>query len=452
MAEPAAPAGPLASTAAAKARQKAGFAAFRDRAINAGEPYVIGPAVGPHEIFHALDVPLVTNTWYSSIVAAKRLSGHYFDLMERMGFHADLPRYLSLPMMTTLAADPGRAPWGGLPRPALIFDRLHGDYAGRIATIWARAFGCPTFFLDVPGHAELIPEWWELAQHRWEELYGRHRLDFHQAQIEALAATAQQVTGRRLDREVLAEQMHRINRAGEAVARARDLIAAAPRCPVALPDQLSNVMAITWNRGSEWSVAHAEAYEAEVRARVAAGAAVCPGERVRLLWLNAGLWFDTGFYRRFEASHGAVFVWSMYSNYFSDGYRKYFRGDPMRALAARSIAQNEQLHLPPWMAGWILKQAADFRADGAVMLTPVGDRLSAYGTRACIRALERAGLPVLELQASMVDARLWDEAAMTRAVAEFIETRLGGGRAADPGRDPVAGRGRHPGPAPGRGG
>jgi hypothetical protein len=31
---------------------------------------------------------------------------------------------------------------------------------------------------------------------------------------------------------------------------------------------------------------------------------------------------------------------------------------------------------------------------------------------------------VVELHASMVDARLWDDAAMTRTVEEFIEQRL----------------------------
>lgn len=421
------PAPPLTATAAAKDRQKQWFTDFRTRAMTAGEPYVIAAAVSPHEIFHAMDVPLVTNTWYSSIISAKRQSGHYFDLMERMGFHADLPRYLSLPMMTTLDADPARAPYGGLPRPALILDRLRGDYAQRISRIWAGAFDCPTFFLDVPAQTRLIENWWDLAQHRWEELYESHRLDYQVDQLQDLIGFAETRIGRRLDMDTLAEQMHRINRAGENVARARDLIAGADRCPVALPDQLTNVMAATWNRGSQWSVDHTAAYADEIAARVHDRSAICPGEKVRLLWLNTGLWFNTGFYRQFEQSHGAVFVWSMYSNYLSDGYRKYFDGDPLRALAARSISMNEQLHLPPWMAGWILKQAQDFRADAAVMLTPVGDRLSSYGTKACIDTLERAGLPVLELSASMVDSRLWDEAAMVARVSEFIETRAAPG-------------------------
>src|SRR5690606_9581034 len=98
----------------ARAHQRDWFAGFRARALGAGEPYVIAAAVSPHEIFHAMDVPLVTDTWYSSVIAAKKLSGHYFDLMQRLGYHDDLPRYLSLPLLATLDGDPERAPYGGL--------------------------------------------------------------------------------------------------------------------------------------------------------------------------------------------------------------------------------------------------------------------------------------------------------------------------------------------------
>jgi hypothetical protein len=114
----------------------------------------------------------------------------------------------------------------------------------------------------------------------------------------------------------------------------------------------------------------------------------------------------------------------MYSNFFSDGYRKYFDADPLRALAARHISMNEQLHLPGWMSEWIIQQARDYRAHGAVMLVPVGDRMASFGTKLCQMALEKAGIPTLVLTASMVDARLWDNDAMTRKVAAFIEERV----------------------------
>jgi benzoyl-CoA reductase subunit B len=193
---------------------------------------------------------------------------------------------------------------------------------------------------------------------------------------------------------------------------------------VPLTEQLSNVMTATWHRGSQWAVDHLNLYRSEVQRLVDQGTAVCCDERVRLLWGGNGLWFNTAFYRAFEAKYGAVFVWSMYTNFFSDGYRKYFSDDPLRALAARHVTMNELLHLPPWMSDWIIHQARAFGAHGAVMLVPIGDRLAAYGNKFATLALERAGIPVLQLSASAVDARLWDNDKMTCLVEEFIEQRI----------------------------
>jgi benzoyl-CoA reductase/2-hydroxyglutaryl-CoA dehydratase subunit BcrC/BadD/HgdB len=76
------------------------------------------------------------------------------------------------------------------------------------------------------------------------------------------------------------------------------------------------------------------------------------------------------------------------------------------------------------MAEWIVEQARAYGAGGAVMLTPLADRMSSMGTRFCKLALEKAGIPVLEIKASAVDARLWDDDAMRAKVAAFIEERV----------------------------
>jgi hypothetical protein len=414
----------LVSTLRANEHQREWFLDFRRHCMESGEPYVIAGAVAPHEIFHAMEIPVVTTQWYSAIIAAKQLSPYYFDMMDRMGWHDGLPRYGSLPYMTTVDNNPERAPYGGLPKPMMLVDRVRGDFGQRISEQWARAFGVPDFIVDCSSSTRLLDNWHARAQHDWEELYETHRLDFQVAQLKDLIRAAETLSGRNFDHAEFTRQMHRVNEAGEVVAEIRDLIAAAHPCPVPLTEQLNNIMAATWSRGSQWAIDHLRFYRDEVKARIEAGVGACADERYRLLWLNNGLWFNTSFYRAFEQSHGAVFVWSMYTDFFSDGYRKYFSDDPLRALAARHISMNEQLHLPPWMADWIVHQARDFGAHGAVMLVPEADRMSAYGTRFAKLALEKAGLPVLELNASIVDARLWDNEKMTRQVADFIEEKL----------------------------
>lgn len=415
----------MAATVAAQAHQKAKQARFRADVIDGGGDYVIAATVSPHEIFHTLDIPVVSLAWYSAVIAAKQLSPFYFDLMDRLGYHDGLPRYGSLPFMTTLANDPERAPYGGLPKPMMILERLRGDFSMKIAEQWARAFGdVPLVTLDSSAQTELLEGWYNHAQHDWETLYEPHRLDFQVEQIKGLIATTEALSGRTLDAAELRAVMHRVNLAGEYAERAKQIIAKAPAAPVALPEQLTNIMAATWSRGSQWAIDHLSAYCDELEERVADGVAACPGERIRLLWVNNGLWFNTSFYRAFEEKYGAVFVWSMYSNVFSDAYRKYFDDDPLRALAARHISMNEQLHLPGWMSEWIIQQAKDYRADAAIMLVPVGDRMASFGTKLCQMALEQAGIPTLSLTASMVDSRLWDNNAMIDKVGSFLEERV----------------------------
>jgi benzoyl-CoA reductase subunit B len=420
----------LASTMAANAHQKEQFQAFRVRVLEQREPYVIADAVAPAEILHAMDIHVTPVVWYSAIIAAKQLSPYYFAQMDAHGFHDRLPRYTSLPLMSTLDKDAQVAPYGGLPRPMMLLSRFRDDYSQRVSELWSTAYGgVPVFALDASSSTRLGARWWERGQRDWEALYETHRLDFQVEQIEELIATAESLSGRRFDEVEFITQMHRINRAGELVAEIRDLIAAARPLPVPLTEQLANVMAPTWDRGSAWSVRHLEVFRDEVKGLIAAGAAACPNERLRLLWVGNGLWFNTGFYRAFEQKYGAVFVWSMYSNFLSDGYRRYFDdvpGQALRALASRHISMNEQLHVAPWMAEWIVEQARAYGADGAVMLVPSHDRMASFGSRLTRLALEQAGIPVVELHANMVDARQWDEAAMLRTVEQFIEQRLQG--------------------------
>ncbi|MFM2126514.1 MAG: hypothetical protein RL328_2965, partial [Acidobacteriota bacterium] len=162
------------------------------------------------------------------------------------------------------------------------------------------------------------------------------------------------------------------------------------------------------------------AFRDEVVARAEQGIAACPNEKLRIMWVGAGLWYDLDFYTAFEESHGAVFVWSMYLAFGPVGYTRYGLEDPLLALASRTVSMNEQLHNPPWANEWIADQARAYRIDAAFVLTPLGTRPSATGTRFVELALEEAGIPVFSIHADMVDARLWDAAGMRAKAAEFL--------------------------------
>ena len=58
-----------------------------------------------------------------------------------------------------------------------------------------------------------------------------------------------------------------------------------------------------------------------------------------------------------------------------------------------------------------------------MLLLPPDNRLSQSGTKLTALSLETAGVPVLTVDADMVDARNWDHDRMVALVAEFLDRR-----------------------------
>ena len=58
--------------------------------------------------------------------------------------------------------------------------------------------------------------------------------------------------------------------------------------------------------------------------------------------------------------------------------------------------------------------------DAAVVLLPPDNRLSQSGTRLTALSLEQAGIPVLMIDADMVDAKNWDHDRMVTLVGNFL--------------------------------
>lgn len=389
--------------------------------ISGGAAYAFVNADTPHELFHFMDVPMVTNQWWSAVIAAKQLAPGYFDRMEALGFHAHLPRYSSLPLIAQIAADFEAQPWGGLPPPALLCARASSDEHPRIFQRWSELSGAPLHLLSAPAVPDAAPRWWTHVRADWEAFYGTDRLDLMVAELEELIEALERLTGRRFDRRGFGDYMARIDRQERMLDEVAAMIARADRVPMRISEQMPNVMIPQWHRGSDWALEHVDGLRAEVAQRVRTREAVCANERIRMMWIGAGLWFDTSFYTAFEDSHGAVFAWSMYLPFAADGYIRADHGDPVRTLAARVSAMNEQLHQPPWVNEWMVEQARRFRIDVALMLVPEHDRFSGYGSYFAREALEAAGVRVIEVRSDMVDPREWDRAAVETRVRAVLD-------------------------------
>ncbi len=410
----------LECTAAATAFQRSFVADLKRRVFDNGEPFAIAQADTPHEIFHVMDIPLVTNQWWSAYISAKQLSTHYDAVLDRRGYPSNRCRYCALGLACTLDNDPKRAPWGGLPKPTVLVARLTCECIEHVFSQWAQALGTEFFPLEAPGWQHKDPQWFDHSQNHWSEVYEERRIELLVSEMRQLIALLEDRTGRRFDEAKLEGLMHSINEQEGYIAEAAEMIGAARPCPVSIADQMPNTMIPQWHRGSDWAVQHARRFRDEVAARAAAGRGVGQRERLRLMWIGAGLWHDPGFYSALEERYGAVFVWSMYMPFAGPQYIRALHGRPMHALASRICSMNEVLHLPPWMNGWMVSEARRCDIDAAVMLVPPDNRLSQSGTKITQQALTSAGVPTLALDADMVNAADWSHERMVEHVAGFL--------------------------------
>lgn len=397
-----------------RAYQREWFAKLREEVFENGRPYVIGGAVVPHEIFEALDLPFMTDVWYSGLVAARRQSAYYSNFLSNQGFHEGLSRYGALTLGVLLDEDNPDKPWGGLPKPALVVTGL----ADRSADIMAEHSGAVRIALEMPVLDRPYPNWWEMSRWQWEDLDGSYRIDVMLAQFRDLIAAAERIAGKRLDIDRLREIVDRVNLQEECFDDVRTIIATAPKLPARLGEVMSQTMGIQWHRGTEWALNQARAFRDEVKWRADNQMWVCPNERYRLMYVGAGLWQNLDFFTEFEATYGAVFVRSNYLSIGSDGYLRYGTRDPLRCLASRYVTVSEQMHIPGLGGAWAVWEAKRHRVDGGLGLG------GWWGNRIINVALEEAGIPVMEWDVDPVDANTWDEAKFRQMVSEFIETRV----------------------------
>ncbi|MCC6630496.1 MAG: 2-hydroxyacyl-CoA dehydratase [Gammaproteobacteria bacterium] len=414
----------LACTADASAFQKAFGAELREQVVERGEPFAVAQADTPHEIFHAMDIPVVSNQWWSAYISAKRLSGKYFGVLDELGYPPNRCSYCSLGLACSLANDPASAPWGGLPKPTVLVARLTCDCIQQVFSQWADVLGTEFFPMEAPAWPESLPEWFRHSRSRWDEVYGRGRIDLHAQEIRELIALLERKTSRRFDPVKFEALMERINEQEQYLDEAAEIIATARPCPVSIVDQMPNTMIPQWHRGSEWAVAHARRFRDEARARAQAGIGIASQEKIRLMWIGAGIWHDTSFYQALEERLGAVFVWSMYLPFAGAQYIRELKGRPLEALASRICSMNEVLHLPPWMNEWMVSEARRSGIDAAVLLSPKDNRLSQSGTQLTAAALRASGVPVLMLDADMVNATQWNREAAVDQVAGFLAAEV----------------------------
>ena len=238
----------LESVNAIRAHQRTWLAEARERAA-AGEPFVICTSDEVEEILAAFGIPVLVINYWNFLITAQRKAGHFSQVLESRGYAG--PHFFALGLASTL--EPQEAPWGGLPKPALVVGATRHETELKITELWARELGCPCFPLDfnfaspyrrLPGD-----DWWATIRDDWADLVDPGRLELRIEQNKALISYLEQLVGKSFSWQALRQVMERVNTQMDVMSEARDLIASARPCPVTLRDQISAYQT-NWHRGT----------------------------------------------------------------------------------------------------------------------------------------------------------------------------------------------------------
>ena len=395
----------LMSVQAVRAYQREWLQKTRER-VNQGEAFAICNGDEFEDVFNMMDIPVIIINYWNSIILQKQIGEYYNSVLVKHGYPAPAG-FFAWGLASTLDNNPETAPWGGLPKPAIIIGGSKSDLEMKVLDIWAREIGCPFFPLDFS--LDIVPEWLypaprdsnERMRDHWDEMIEPIRLAHRVEEEKQLINYLEVTTGKKLSMGKLMQGLQLINEQMEYWGKARDLIAETVPCPVGVRDQSAMYQAM-WHRGSTVGRDLVKAYYEEVRERVDKGIAANPNEKLRLSWSgdHAPL-----FASYLEEKYGAVIVAWAYSSFPDRYYRTFIDKDPMQCLAARHMVLMLQTDN-------VVKDVISHKCVGAIEVSRDA------GPSSRKQLYEEAGIPLCELP------RESDDAEVRSILDNFIETRL----------------------------
>jgi benzoyl-CoA reductase subunit B len=370
--------------------------------VEAGDYFAICNGDEAEEIFLAMDVPVLVINYWNSLIAAQQKTAHFNQVLHEHGYPGR--HFFGLGFASSL--DPANAPWGGLPKPALIVGSGRWESEARTTELWARHYGSDYYPMDFNFSTPFKPvpaRWWELVRNEWESLVDPERLDERMRQERGLIDRLEKATGRTFDPVAFEASMDLINQQMDFWREAQILIGKTRPCPVSIRDQMSMYQAM-WHRGTPEGVDMLRDYLNEVTERVKRKVAGYREERFRL-YFNG----QTPAWGNYIAEKYAAVTVACSYTHIPDLYaRTVHAHDAMRALAARHLflfqLNNDRL----------IDVVTSHQCDAAICVEPA---IGHYPSTEQV-ALEAAGIPYLALP------RDGDDEEIRGRVSEFIESRL----------------------------
>jgi benzoyl-CoA reductase/2-hydroxyglutaryl-CoA dehydratase subunit BcrC/BadD/HgdB len=359
----------------------------------------------PVELLRPFDVITVYPENHSSVCGAAKQGVQFCEAAEAEGYSRDLCSYFRCDRGSTLLH---KSPIGGLPAP----DFLYGcnNICGTILKwyqICSRHFDVPFLFIDTPFVHTTVHE---------------HAVDYVIEQLEAFIPVLESLTDKKFDEDKFLKTLYDSKECVE-LWKEILLFGAHKPSPLTCFDAFTQLAAIVALRGTEEALTHYKAVRNELEERVQKGIGAVDDERIRLLWDNIPIWYAMRSLSELFEQYNACLVADTYTNAWASA--EIDTGNPMESLARNylEIYLNISIDL---MVERIVDLIQVFDVDGMVMHSNRSCKPYSLGQYDLARNIrEETGIPVLIIEADMVDSRSYAEAQIRTRIEAFLES-LGG--------------------------
>jgi benzoyl-CoA reductase/2-hydroxyglutaryl-CoA dehydratase subunit BcrC/BadD/HgdB len=363
-------------------------------------------SVGPAELLYSLGFAVYFPENHAAILGASKTADRYIPRAVAAGYSAEVCSYLTSDVGALLCDETPLSARGfrGVPRPdVLVYNTNQCHEVQDWFELYGRRFGAPVLGVHTPLGLEEVDE---------------ATVEYVAGQLRGLVQPLERVARRGFDPEAFAQAVGRSREASVLWRRVLETARSRP-APLTFFDASVHMGPIVVMRGTQPAIDYYAGLLAELEGRVSAGVAAVPGELRRVYWDGMPIWFKLSALSRFFAERRTSVVASTYCNSWVfdplDPARPF--ESSARAYCELFIARSERFKL-----GALQKMAADFAVDGVLFHDARTCARNSNGRFALPgRLREVTGLPTLEIQGDMNDARCYSEEQSKMAIETFLD-------------------------------
>ncbi len=358
---------------------------------------------GPVEPLVAMDIIPVYPENHGAMIGASKMGEDLCSKAEDMGYSSDLCSYARADISCSIVKG---GPIGGLPKPDMLI--CCNNICGTVLKwyeIQARLYNVPLFILDTPVcHTQYSPEIEKYVQ----------------TQVKEYIVFLEKITKRDFDYD-------RMVKVGKLAVEAQKLwkkilnTTANKPSPMSAFDAFFFLALIVTLRGTQTAVDFYTKLLEEMEQRIKEGISIVPDEKYRLLWDNLPLWYQLKWLSKKFSDHNACLVADTYTTAWCSALNYTDENDFLNSIAQAYTRIYLNIGIDQ-MADQVLDMIKFYDVQGFIMHSNRSCKPYSFGQMDIMKIVqEKAKIPVLMIEADMVDPRSFSQSQVETRIDAFME-------------------------------